>query len=121
MIDGPGSTRLRHDHARSPTIDTVIEGSDRGARRAARAESQDGEEWRGLDFVHDARMGPDAPRSTVLTPAQEAMVVAFRRHTLLALDDCLYALQATMPHQTPSQSQDVGHWLRQMPTGARAP
>ena len=28
------------------------------------------------------------------------MVVAFRRHTLLPLDDCLYALQATIPHLT---------------------
>lgn len=28
----------------------------------------------------------------------EAVVVAFRRHTLLPLDDCLYALQATIPH-----------------------
>jgi transposase InsO family protein len=29
-------------------------------------------------------------------------VVAFRRHTLLPLDDCLYALQATIPHLTRS-------------------
>ena len=28
--------------------------------------------------------------------------VAFRKHTLLALDDCLYALQATIPHLTRS-------------------
>ena len=28
------------------------------------------------------------------------MVVAFRRHTLLPLDDCLYALQPTIPHLT---------------------
>jgi len=28
--------------------------------------------------------------------------VAFRRHTLLPLDDCLYALQATLPHLTRS-------------------
>ena len=26
------------------------------------------------------------------------MVVAFRRHTLLPLDDCLYALQPSLPH-----------------------
>ena len=26
------------------------------------------------------------------------MVVAFRRHTLLSLDDCLYALQPSIPH-----------------------
>lgn len=30
------------------------------------------------------------------------MIVAFRRHTLLPLDNCLYALQATMPHLTRS-------------------
>jgi hypothetical protein len=42
-------------------------------------------------------MGPE-PVSTVLTAEQEAIAVAFRRHTLLALDDCLYALQATIPY-----------------------
>ncbi len=36
--------------------------------------------------------------SSVLTLEEEAAVVAFRRHTLLPLDDCLYALQATIPH-----------------------
>jgi len=30
--------------------------------------------------------------------AEEAAVVAFRRHTLLPLDDCLYALQPSIPH-----------------------
>lgn len=30
------------------------------------------------------------------------MVVAFRKHTLLPLDDCLYALRATIPHLTRS-------------------
>jgi hypothetical protein len=32
----------------------------------------------------------------------EAVVIAFRRHTLLPLDDCLYALQPTIPHLTRS-------------------
>ncbi len=58
--------------------------------------------WRKRAFVHDAAMGPKAPRSTVLTPQEEAIAVAFRRHTLLPLDDCLYALQATIPHLTRS-------------------
>jgi hypothetical protein len=31
-------------------------------------------------------------RSTVLSAEEEAMVFAFRKHTLLPLDDCLYAL-----------------------------
>ena len=30
------------------------------------------------------------------------IIVAFRRHTLLPLDDCLYALQPTIPHLTRS-------------------
>ena len=32
----------------------------------------------------------------------EAIIVAFRRHTLLPLDDCLYALQPTILHLTRS-------------------
>jgi hypothetical protein len=34
----------------------------------------------------------EGPHSTTLSEAEEAMVVAFRRHTLLPLNDCLYAL-----------------------------
>lgn len=30
------------------------------------------------------------------------MIVVFRRHTLLPLDDCLYALQPSIPHLTRS-------------------
>lgn len=58
--------------------------------------------WRGRAGVQDARMGPKNPRSTVLTAEEEAIAVALRRHTLLPLDDCLYALQATIPHLTRS-------------------
>ena len=38
----------------------------------------------------------------MLTVEEEAVVIAFRRHTLLPLDDCLYALQPTIPHLTRS-------------------
>ena len=47
-------------------------------------------------------MGPKEPGSTVLTKEEEALAIAFRRHTVLPLDDCLYALQATIPHLTRS-------------------
>ena len=53
--------------------------------------------WRSRDTLEDRRMGPKEPRSTVLSPEEEALCVAFRKHTLLPLDDCLYALQATIP------------------------
>ena len=55
--------------------------------------------WRRRTSVADQRTGPNDPRSTVLLPEDEAIVVAFRRHTLLPLDDCLYALQATIPQR----------------------
>jgi transposase InsO family protein len=58
--------------------------------------------WRARASVADQRTGPKDPRSTVLSPEDEAIIVAFRRHTLLALDDCLYALQPTIPHLTRS-------------------
>ena len=41
---------------------------------------------------------PNRPSCT----EDEAIIVAFRKHTLLPLDDCLYALQATIPHLTRS-------------------
>ena len=58
--------------------------------------------WRRRQTVEDLRTGPKKPRSTVLSEEEEAIVVAFRRHTLLPLDDCLYALQPTIPHLTRS-------------------
>ena len=53
--------------------------------------------WKSRKSVADLRTGPKEPRSTVLCVEEEAVVVAFRRHTLLPLDDCLYALQPTLP------------------------
>jgi transposase InsO family protein len=58
--------------------------------------------WRKRTCVQDAAMGPKQARSTVLTPEQAAVAVAFRKHTLPPLDDCLYALQATIPQLTRS-------------------
>lgn len=58
--------------------------------------------WRKRTTVEDLKTGPREPRSTVLSECEEAMIVAFRRHTLLPLDDCLYALQPTIPSLTRS-------------------
>lgn len=54
--------------------------------------------WKNRTSVADVPTGPTEPRSTVLTADEETIIVAFRRHTLLPLDDCLYALQPTIPH-----------------------
>jgi transposase InsO family protein len=58
--------------------------------------------WKKRSSVADWPTGPKKSRSTVLSLEEEAIIVAFRRHTLLPLDDCLYALQPTIPHLTRS-------------------
>ena len=58
--------------------------------------------WKKRATVADMPTGPRDPKSTVLAVEEEAIIVAFRRHTLLPLDDCLYALQATIPNLTRS-------------------
>jgi transposase-like protein len=54
--------------------------------------------WKKRVSVADLPTGPKEPKSTVLSIEEEAIIVAFRKHTLLPLDDCLYALQPTIPH-----------------------
>src|SRR5450755_4041858 len=58
--------------------------------------------WRKRTSVADLLTGPKEPKSTVLSIEEEAIIVAFRKHTLLPLDDCLYTLQPTIPHLTRS-------------------
>ena len=58
--------------------------------------------WRKRETLEDRKTSPTEPSSTVLSSSEEAMIVAFRRHTLLPLDDCLYALQPSIPHLTRS-------------------
>ena len=58
--------------------------------------------WKKRSSVADLPTGPTSPASSVLSIEEEAVIVAFRRHTLLPLDDCLYSLQPTIPHLTRS-------------------
>ena len=58
--------------------------------------------WRKRATVEDLRTGPRKPRSSLPGREEEAAVVAFRRHTLLPLDDRLYALQPSIPPLTRS-------------------
>ena len=58
--------------------------------------------WKKRTSTADVPTGPKEATSTVLSVEQEAIIVAFRRHTLLPLDDCLYAVQPTIPGLTRS-------------------
>lgn len=74
--------------------------------------------WKKRTSTADLPTGPKVARSTVLSVEDEAVIVAFRRHTLLPLDDCLYALQATIPHLTRSSLHRClqRHGISQLPT-----
>ena len=94
-----------HGCARTPeAVRRAIQHSQESLRSLARRHGVNPKtiaKWRKRPSVADRKTGP-APKSTVLSLEQEAVVVAFRRHTLLPLDDCLYALQATIPELTRS-------------------
>ena len=98
--------QLLHGSARTTAAlrRTIQHSQESIARLAARYDlnAKTVAKWRKRTTVEDARMGPRQPHSTVLTAEQEAVIVAFRKRTLLALDDCLYALQASIPHLTRS-------------------
>ena len=64
--------------------------------------------WRERTSVADLPTGPREPRSTVLSPEEEAVIVAFQRYTLLPFDDCLYALQPTIPQHAGAGHCDSG-------------
>lgn len=78
--------------------------------------------WRRRTTTADAPMGPKAPRSTVLTAAEEAIVVEFRRRTLLPLDDVLGCLKETIPSLSRSALHRClqRHGISQLPAGEAA-
>lgn len=55
--------------------------------------------WKKRTSVANLATGPKEPKSTILSPDEEAVIVAFRKHTLLPLDDCLYA--SPVNHSSP--------------------
>ena len=60
--------------------------------------------WRKRATVEDMKTGPKEPRSTVLTEEEEAMIVAFRRHTLLPL-----AMVRAPRDRADSRSTSISH------------
>lgn len=98
--------QVLHGSARTTeAIRRAIQNSQERIRALARRHginSKTVRKWKSRTSTAGAPMGPKEPAATVLSKEEEAITVAFRKHTLLALDDCLYALQATIPHLTRS-------------------
>lgn len=92
--------QLLHGSARTtPAVRRSIQQSQESAQGLAKRHGVNVKtvtKWRKRSTTTDAAMGPK-PVSTVLTAEQEAGAVAFRQQTQLPLNDCLYALQETIP------------------------
>jgi transposase InsO family protein len=73
--------------------------------------------WRRRGSTADAPMGPSRPRSSVLSETEEAIVVEFRRRTLLPLDDVLGCLRGTIPRLSRSALHRclVRHGISRLP------
>lgn len=80
---------LYDDHAQNQKGNTAIESFDQETEPHLRHQSRNRPQ---MTTPHHRRRSQDRtrqPRSAVLSQAEEALIVAFRRHTLLPLDDCL--------------------------------
>ena len=53
--------------------------------------------WRSRTTTSDAPMAPGQPKSTLLSPAQEAVIVGFRKKPLLPLEDVMGCLRESIP------------------------
>ena len=82
----------RHDHARCQSSNTTIASDERGAEPGPEGNVKTVAKWRKRETLEDRKTGPTEPSSTVLSESEEVIIVAFRRYTLLPLDDCLYAI-----------------------------
>jgi transposase len=58
--------------------------------------------WKARATPDDLPSGPRPVLHRKLSAEEEAIIVSFREYTLLPLDDCLYSLQARIPHLTRS-------------------
>jgi len=93
---------MRHPRRLSIELRAQIQASDESVRALAQrlgVNPKSVQRWRqrGSTMAQTPGRRP-ATGSSVLSPEDEAAIVAFRQTTRLALDDCLYALQPTLPH-----------------------
>jgi len=74
--------------------------------------------WRKRQTVEDLKTGPKEPRSTVLTEAEEATIVAFRRHREYASVPAL-TLTDPAPDRTDAPLQNAPYlrrcWIKHRP------
>ena len=99
-------TKKRHPSFRtSPAMRRQIQESPESNRSLARQFGVNRKtiaKWRGRPTIAAMPMGPKHPVSSVLSEAEEALIVVYRRYTRLPLDDCLRRLKPMIAKLTRS-------------------
>ncbi len=85
MRYGPGSSWKRHDERRSVESIQHSQESLRALAKRYGISPKTVSKWRKRTFVADLRTGPKEPKSTVLSAEDEAVIIAFRRYTMLPM------------------------------------
>ena len=110
-----------HGSARTtPRVRAELQSSQEATRALAaqyRLNPKTVSKWRKRTTTADQPMGPRRPRSTVLTETEEAIIVEFRRRTLLPLDDVLGCLRESIPKLSGSARHRclVRHGISRLP------
>ena len=112
---------ILHGSARTtPRVRAELQASQEATRALAAQYGLDPKtvaKWRKRTTTADQPMGPARPCSTTLTKTEEAIVVEFRRRTLLPLDDVLGCLRESIPKLTRSALHRclVRHGISRLP------
>jgi hypothetical protein len=88
---------LRDDDAKNPTRDSGERGDKYRSRQATRRQSQDDRQMEGAGVHIRRENGTKNPRARLLTYEDEAVILAYRWRTRIALDDCHFRLRRLIP------------------------
>jgi hypothetical protein len=99
-------TKKRHPSSRTtPAMRRQIQESSESNRSLARQFGVNRKtiaKWRGRSTVAEAPMGPKPALSSVLSKAEETLIVVYRKYTRLPINDCLRRLKSMIPKLTRS-------------------
>lgn len=109
----------------SRAVREAIQRSDESLRVLARRHGLNPKtvaKWKARTTAESQKRGPKPGRHGKLTAEEEDIIVRFREHTLLPLDDCLYALQAQIPHLSRTSLHRClqRHGISRLPADAEA-
>jgi hypothetical protein len=99
----PSRDARRRSHScatTTPTVRRAIQASEEtniALAKRYRVNRKTIAKWKAREFISDERMGPKNPRSSLLTLDDEAIILAYRWRTRLALDDAHFRLKRLMP------------------------